>query len=160
MITARDMATAAWLFAGSAAGCGGAARRTAILLIMLFVTVLASSVAFIEPSPHDALMGVLAIACLVAGRAFPASAGCAVPACCWCGISPACWRSCPWSGRKRPSSTPPRRFISRSQRLLFACLFAQNTCRGSQPCATAYVLTALSSRLAGIAGYFSCSRRA
>ena len=37
---------------------------------MLFVTVLASSVAFIEPSPHDALMGVLAVAALIAGVRF------------------------------------------------------------------------------------------
>ena len=36
---------------------------------MLFVTVLTSSVAFIEPSPHDALMGVLALACLDRRRA-------------------------------------------------------------------------------------------
>ena len=42
-----------------------------ILLLTLFVTVLASSVAFIEPSPHDGLMGVLALACLTAGVRFP-----------------------------------------------------------------------------------------
>ena len=44
-----------------------AALRERILLMVLYVTVLASSVAFIEPSPHDALMGLLAVACLVAG---------------------------------------------------------------------------------------------
>ncbi len=38
--------------------------------MVLYVTVLASSVAFIEPSPHDALMGVLALACLIAGVRF------------------------------------------------------------------------------------------
>ncbi len=38
--------------------------------MVLYVTVLASSVAFIEPSPHDGLMGVLALACLIAGVRF------------------------------------------------------------------------------------------
>ena len=41
-----------------------------LLLVVLYITVLASSVAFIEPSPHDGLMGVLALACLVAGVRF------------------------------------------------------------------------------------------
>ena len=41
-----------------------------MLHVVLFVTVLASSVAFIEPSPHDILMGVLAIVCVIAGVRF------------------------------------------------------------------------------------------
>ncbi len=40
--------------------------RERLLLIVIYITVLASSVAFIEPSPHDVLMGVLAISCLIA----------------------------------------------------------------------------------------------
>ena len=47
-----------------------AAFTERLLLIVLFVTVLVSSIAFIEPSPHDALMGALALACLVAGVRF------------------------------------------------------------------------------------------
>jgi hypothetical protein len=41
--------------------------RERALLVTLYVTVLASSVAFIEPSPHDALMGLLALCCIIAG---------------------------------------------------------------------------------------------
>jgi hypothetical protein len=48
-----------------------AAVRERILLLVLFVTVLTSSIAFIEPSPHDVLMGALALACMVAGVRFP-----------------------------------------------------------------------------------------
>ena len=44
--------------------------RERLLLVTLFVTVLTSSIAFIEPSPHDALMGLLAVACLMAGVRF------------------------------------------------------------------------------------------
>ena len=47
-----------------------AAFSERLLLLVLYVTVLASSVAFIEPSPHDALMGVLALTCLIAGVRF------------------------------------------------------------------------------------------
>ncbi len=41
-----------------------------ILLLVLFVTALTSSVAFIEPSPHDLMMGALALTCVVAGVRF------------------------------------------------------------------------------------------
>jgi hypothetical protein len=41
-----------------------AAQR--LLHLVLFVTVLTSSLAFIEPSPHDGLMGVLLVMCVAA----------------------------------------------------------------------------------------------
>jgi O-Antigen ligase len=44
--------------------------RERLLLIVLYLTVLTSSVAFIEPSPHDALIFVLAVAGAVAGLHF------------------------------------------------------------------------------------------
>lgn len=44
--------------------------RERLLIAVLFLAVLASCVAFIEPSPHDALMGVLGIAALGAGVRF------------------------------------------------------------------------------------------
>jgi len=44
--------------------------RERLLLTVLFAAVLSSCVAFIEPSPHDALMGVLAIVALAAGVRF------------------------------------------------------------------------------------------
>ena len=44
--------------------------RERVLRAVLFVAVLASSVAFIEPSPHDAIVLLLALACLVAGVRF------------------------------------------------------------------------------------------
>jgi hypothetical protein len=44
--------------------------RERLLLVVLYVTMLASSVAFIEPSPHDALMALLAVMCAVAGVHF------------------------------------------------------------------------------------------
>ena len=37
-----------------------------ILNVVLFITVLMSAIAFIEPSPHDVLMFVLLVACVIA----------------------------------------------------------------------------------------------
>jgi hypothetical protein len=72
LITARDMAIAqavpglpAPRFYRNAAMV--APLRERILLVVLYLTVLTSSVAFIEPSPHDALILVLALAGTVAG---------------------------------------------------------------------------------------------
>jgi hypothetical protein len=41
-----------------------------LLNAVLFITVLTSSIAFIEPSPHDGLMMVLLVACVAAGVGF------------------------------------------------------------------------------------------
>ncbi len=40
--------------------------RERLLLVVIYIVVVTSSIAFVEPSPHDALMFVLAAACLVA----------------------------------------------------------------------------------------------
>lgn len=56
-----------------AAGYGAPAQvafRERLLIAVLFVAVLASSFAFIEPSPHDLLMGMLGLAGLAAGIRF------------------------------------------------------------------------------------------
>jgi hypothetical protein len=67
LISARDMAisSSAAMAATPVAQATPLAER--ILLIVLFITVLPSSIAFIEPSPHDLLIGLLGLACLVAG---------------------------------------------------------------------------------------------
>ena len=61
LITAHDIAIrhAAPPLRAPAMPAPAAAFSERLLLMVLYVTVLASSVAFIEPSPHDVLMGVL-----------------------------------------------------------------------------------------------------
>lgn len=44
--------------------------RERLLITVLFIAVLSSCIAFIEPSPHDAFMGLLAVAALTAGARF------------------------------------------------------------------------------------------
>lgn len=80
MITTGDMAprgfapgavpAQAWAPTAYAAPLAKAPFRERLLTTALFAAVLASCVAFIEPSPHDALMGLLAIVALAAGVRF------------------------------------------------------------------------------------------
>lgn len=80
MITAGDMAprgfapaampAPAWVPAADAAPQAKASFRERLLTTVLFAAVLSSCVAFIEPSPHDVLMGLLAIVALAAGVRF------------------------------------------------------------------------------------------
>jgi hypothetical protein len=74
LITAHDMARPGYapappVFAAPGVAAPGTAAgfRERLLLIVLYVAMLASSVAVIEPSPHDGLMIVLAVVCLIAG---------------------------------------------------------------------------------------------
>jgi hypothetical protein len=49
---------------------GASSLRERILLTVLYVAMLISAIAFIEPSPHDAMIGLLGVACLIAGVRF------------------------------------------------------------------------------------------
>jgi hypothetical protein len=125
-----------------------------ILIVVLFVTVLASSVAFIEPSPHDVLMGVLAIACVVAGVRFQRIL--AVPL-----TLLLVWNAAgmmallPVIGQEKTVQYTATSVYLAIAALLFACIFSQNTMPRLAAMRAAYVLTASIIALAGITGYFS-----
>jgi len=73
LITAHDMAPGAAAFRRApdcSVAAGAPSRRERILLTVLYVAMLISSIAFIEPSPHDAMIGLLGVACLIAGVRF------------------------------------------------------------------------------------------
>ncbi len=67
-MTAAGHAEAAAAVANDLGGSAGLAQR--LLNFVLFVTVLTSSIAFVEPSPHDALMLVLLAMCATARVSF------------------------------------------------------------------------------------------
>ena len=152
MITGRDMAIAASLPAMPQAPVRSVAER--ILILVLFVTVLASSIAFIEPSPHDGLMAVLALACVTAGVRFQRML-----------IIPLAllviWNVAgllaliPVIGQEKTVQYTGTSIYLAIAALLFACIFSQNTMPRLAATRTAYVLTASVIALAGIAGYFS-----
>ena len=127
--------------------------RERILLVVLYVTVLASSVAFIEPSPHDALMGVLALACLIAGVRFERVF--ALPF-----LLLVVWNVAGLISLTNVANDEKAiQYAATSVYLaiaaaMFACLFAQNTLQRLAAMRAAYVLTAVFAALGGIAGYF------
>jgi hypothetical protein len=151
LITARDMglATAPALPARSHA----VPFRERMLRFVLFVTVLASSVALIEPSPHDALMGVLALTCLIAGVRFDRMLALPLVLLIVLNIGGlfAYSNAIGWDGTFQFVLTSVYLALAT---LIFASLFADPDPRRLEIMRTAYVLTAVLSALAGIAGYF------
>lgn len=180
MITARDLITArdmAVPMAGPAAAPSSAwpptefrapaAPRTAsyqtplsamafrerLLLVTLFVTVFASSIAFIEPSPHDGLMGVLAVVALVAGVRFHRIF--IVPftfLLVWNAFGLMSLLNVP--GQEKTIQYAATSIYLAVAALLFAMIFANNTMPRMATMAKAYVLTATFAAICGAVGYF------
>ena len=127
--------------------------RERILLLALFVTVLASSVAFIEPSPHDILMGGLAAAALVAGIRLERPL--LVPLLLlliWNIAGMLALMNVP--GQEKTIQYTGTSVYLAIAGLLFACLFSQNTMARLTAMRIAYVTTAVIATCVGAMGYF------
>jgi hypothetical protein len=154
LITAGDMAMAA---AQGPQALPTEARvvafRERILLVVLYVTVLASSVAFIEPSPHDALMGVLAVCCVVAGVRFERKTALLI-------LLLLVWNVAGLmsllnvSTEAKAIQYTATSFYLAITAVIFACLFAQNIMPRLATMRAAYILTAVLAALEAISGYF------
>ncbi|HEY2758934.1 MAG TPA: O-antigen ligase family protein [Pseudolabrys sp.] len=127
--------------------------RERILLVVLFITVAASSVAFIEPSPHDGLMGVLALACVIAGVRFERTLALLVLLLVVWNVSGlmSLLRVVQYEKTIQYAATSVYLGVAA---ILFACLFANNTMPRLTTMRIAYVVTAAAGALCGIAGYF------
>ena len=127
--------------------------RERLLLGVLYLTVLLSSVAFIEPSPHDVLMGLLAIVGLAAGMRFQRLL--VLPF-----LLLLAWNIAGLMALMHvPEQDKTIQFAATSVYLaiaamLFAMLFAQNTMARLATMRSAYVLTAAIIAIVGAAGYF------
>ena len=151
MITAADVAPPVLPPALHAASL-----RERLLLVVLFVTVLASSVAFIEPSPHDGLMGVLAVVGLIAGvRMERALVLPFLLLLIWNFAGMLALMHVP--GEEKTIQYTATSVYLAIAGLLFACLFAQNTMARLSAMRIAYVTTAVMATFLGIAGYFDLS---
>jgi hypothetical protein len=148
----RPLTVAAPLYA-PAATAAATPLRERLLLVVLYVTVLASSAVFIEPSPHDALMGVLAVACVAAGVRFDAR------------ILPMFLFLLIWNvsglmslinvvGEQKTVQYSATSIYLAVAALMWACLCLDNTMTRLATIRSAYVLTAVLIALAGIVGYF------
>jgi len=128
--------------------------RERLLLVVLYLTVLASSVAVVEPSPHDALMGVLLVAALIAGVRFDRLL--AVPfllLMLWNVAGLMSLMNVP--GEEKTVQYAATSVYLAVAAMIFAFLLTRNTASRVETLRAAYVLTATLAALAGIAGYFS-----
>jgi hypothetical protein len=130
-----------------------ATLRERLLLVVIFVTVLTSSVAFIEPSPHDALMPVLGLAALIAGVHVGRK------------IATLFLLLLIWNiggmlsllnvvDQEKTIQYAATSIYLALAAILWASLLAENTMMRLATLRKAYVLTAVFAALTGIAGYF------
>ena len=135
-------------------GASTAPLAERILLLVLFVAVLTSPVAFIEPSPHDFLMGVLALACVAAGVRFQRML--VVPL-----MLLVIWNFAgimaliPVIGEEKTIQYTGTSIYLAIAAILFACLFSSNTMSRLATMRIAYTLSAIMVAFAGISGYFN-----
>ena len=153
MISADDMAVAAAV-PSAMPRTSTAPLAERILLFVLFVTVLTSPVAFIEPSPHDLLMGVLALACVAAGVRFQRIL--VVPL-----MLLVIWNFAgimaliPVIGEEKTIQYTATSIYLAIAATLFACLFSSNTVPRLATMRIAYTFSAIMVAAAGISGYFN-----
>ena len=137
-----------------AAPAHAVAFRERLLLVVLFITVLTSSVAFIEPSPHDVLMGVLLGVALLAGVRLERTL--LVPFLLLLILNVAGMMALLHvPGREKTIQYTGTSIYLAVAGLLFACLFAQNTMQRLTVMRLAYVITAMFAVFIGAAGYFN-----
>ena len=127
--------------------------RERLLLVVLYITVLSSSVAFIEPSPHDGLMCVLAVVCLIAGVRFERILVVPLLLLLLWNVAGLMALLSVVAEDKTIQYAATSVYLAIAA-LLFACLFAQHTMPRLATMRAAYILTAVLASLAGIAGYF------
>jgi hypothetical protein len=127
--------------------------RERILIVVLFIAVLLSSVAFIEPSPHDVMMGVLAVAGLAAGIRFHRALVLPFLLLLVWNVSGMLALMHVPEQEKTIQYTATSVYLAIAA-LLFAMIFAQNTMARMASMRSAYVLTAAIIAIVGAAGYF------
>jgi hypothetical protein len=124
-----------------------------LLLLVLFVTVLASAVAFIEPSPHDAMIGVLAVAAVVAGVRFDRTLVLPLLFLLMWNVSGLMSVTNVLSEEKTAQYAITSVYLAIAA-MLFACIFARNTMPRLTMLWVAYTMSAMIAAFAGICGYF------
>jgi hypothetical protein len=128
--------------------------RARLLLMALYVSVLLSSIAIIEPSPHDLMMPVLLGACIIAGVPFERRAALLF-------LLLLVWNfggilsllNVP--GQEQTVQYTATSIYLSLAAVMYACLFARDTMLRLVTMRSAYVLTATLISLVGIAGYFN-----
>lgn len=154
MITTQDIATSPAAPAMQMPRAPAAALSERLLLMVLYITVLASSIAFIEPSPHDGLMGVLALACFAAGVRFDRHLALLFLLLLILNVA-GLMSLLNVPGQEQTVQYAGTSIYLAAAAMVFASLFAHNTMSRIIAVRTAYVLTATVISIAAIAGYLN-----
>jgi O-antigen ligase len=139
----------------AAARSAGYRPLTARLLhLLLFVAILGSPFVFIEPSPYEVFVGLLALGALVAGVTIDRK------------IMPLLFLLLIWNVSGLASLVPVLydreavtfvviSFYMAMTAIVFACLFAKDSVRRLEIMRTAYILAGVIAAIIGIIGYFN-----
>jgi O-Antigen ligase len=127
--------------------------RERLLLLVLYVTIFSSSIAFIEPSPHDFLMGALAVTCLIAGVRFDRKVTLLFVLLLFFNAG-GLLSLLNVPGQEKTVQYAATSLYLALATIVFACLFAERTLPRLATMRSAYVLTATIVSFAGICGYF------
>jgi hypothetical protein len=145
-------------YRNSAASLAGPSAATAalpqrLLNLVLFVTVLSNSIAFIEPSPHDALMMALLVACIAARVPFDHKlAPLLVLLTIW--FVGGCMSLIQVGDQEKPVQYIATSLYLDIAALTFACLFSDGDGRRLSILKRAYILSALIATATGFIGFF------
>jgi hypothetical protein len=124
-----------------------------ILSAVLFVTMLLSSVAFVEPSPHDGMMIFLAIVGMVAGmRVDRTTVLLIILLMLWNVSGMIALMSV--AGDSKSIQYAATTFYMSTAAVVFACLFTQNIMNRLASLRAGYIASAVVAALAGISGHF------
>jgi O-antigen ligase len=144
-------------FPAEHAAAGGARYRpltTRLLHLLLFVAILGSPFVFIEPSPYEVFVGLLALGALVAGVTIDRK------------IMPLLLLLLIWNVSGLASLVPVLydheavtfiviSFYMAMTAIVFACLFANDSVRRLEIMRTAYIVAGVIAAIIGVIGYFN-----
>ena len=126
--------------------------RERLLLFVLYLAVLGSSIAFIEPSPNDAMMAVLAVVCLICGVRFERSFTLPLALLLVWNVAGLIGLMNSYGAVKSVQATITAFYMAIAA-MIFASVFAENTLARLNVTRAAYIPTATVAAFCGVAGY-------
>lgn len=126
--------------------------RERLLLVVLYLAILGSSIAFIEPSPNDAMMAVLAVVCLICGVRFERSFTLPLTLLLVWNVAGLIALINSYGAVKSVQATVTAFYMAVAA-MIFACVYAENTLARINVTRAAYIPTATVAAFCGVAGY-------
>ena len=126
--------------------------RERLLLVVLYLATLGSSVAFIEPSPNDAMVGILAVVCLICGVRFERSFTLPLALMLVWNVAGMLALINSYDAVKSVQSTVTLFYMAVAA-MIFASVYADNTMSRINVTRAGYIPTAVVAAFCGTAGY-------